>query len=31
MPMGANPAAYPPRAVGDGAVLVELTIDESVF
>jgi TonB family protein len=28
MPVAANPAAYPPRAVGDGAVLVELTIDE---
>lgn len=27
MPMGANPAAYPPRALGDGTVLVEVTID----
>jgi TonB family protein len=29
MPMAANPAAYPPRAMGDGTVLVEVTIDGS--
>ena len=29
MPLAANPAAYPPRAMGDGTVLVEVTIDGS--
>jgi len=27
MPMATSPAAYPPRAIGDGTVLVEVTID----
>jgi TonB family protein len=29
MPSAASPAAYPPRAMGDGTVLVEVTIDGS--
>jgi TonB family protein len=29
MPMVANPAAYPPRAFGDGTVPVEVTIDSA--
>jgi TonB family protein len=28
-PTGASPAAYPPRALGDGTVLVEVTIDST--
>jgi TonB family protein len=28
-PTAANPAAYPPRALGDGTVLVEVTIDNT--
>jgi TonB family protein len=29
MPIAANPAGYPPRALGDGTVLVDVTIDGS--
>jgi TonB family protein len=29
MPMVEHPAAYPPRALGDGTVLVEVTIDDA--
>jgi TonB family protein len=29
VPIGAKPAAYPPRALGDGTVLVEVTINEA--